>query len=87
MELEKLKRKIQLANRDHEAIEAESLLPLMQWLRDHDDKFRSVQELRAGIDELKGKLKDIDSFVGCLPIARKIEELQQLVDWNESFGN
>ena len=37
MELEKLKRKIQLANRDrsivkvlHEAIEAESLLPLMQ---------------------------------------------------------
>ena len=89
-----MKSKIQLANKDRsnvkalrEAIEAESLLPLMEWLRNHDDKLRSVQELRAGIDELKGKLKDIDSFMGCLPIARKIEKLQQLVDWNESFGD
>ena len=94
MELEKMKSKIQLANRHRsnvkalqEAIEAESLLPLMEWLRNHDDKFRSVHELRAGIDELKGKLRDIDSFMGCLPIARKIEKLRQLVDWNESFGD
>ena len=94
MELEKMKSKIQLANRDRsnvkalqEAIEAESLLPVMENLRDQDDKFRSVQELQAAIYELKRKLTDIDSFMGCLPIARKIEELQQLVDWNESFGD
>ena len=92
MELEKLNGKIQLASRDRsklkalqEAIEAESLLPVLEWLRDHDDKFRSVQELQGTIDELKGKLQDIDGFVGCLSIARKIEELEQLVELNVSL--
>ena len=94
MELEKLNNKIQLANRDRcnvkalqEAIEAESLLPLLEGLRDHDDKFRSVHDLEAGIDELKGKLQDMESLAGCLPIARKIEELQHLVELNGSYGD
>ena len=94
MELAKLKDKIQLANRDRsklkplqEAIEAETLLPLMEWLRDHNDKFRSVQELQETIEELKGKLQGIAGFVGCLPIARKIEELEQLLALNGSYGN
>ena len=89
-----MKGKIQLANKDRsnvkalrEAIEAESLLSLMEWLRNHDDKFRSVQELRAGIDELKGKLQDMDSLAGCLPFARKIEELKNLVNLNVSFSD
>ena len=92
MEVEKLNGKIQRANRDRsnvrvlqEAIEAESLLPLMEWLRDHDDKVRSIQELHEVINEMKGKLQDMDSLSGCLPFVRKIEELQRLVDWNESF--
>ena len=94
MELDKLNDKIQLANRDRsklkaleEAIEAESLLPVMEWLRDHDDKFRSVQKLKKTIDGLKRKLDDIDGFVGCLPIARKIDELENLVELNVSFGD
>ena len=94
MALAKLNDKIQLANRDRskvkslqDAIEAETLLPLMEWLRDHDDKFRSVQELQETIDGLKGKLQGIDGFVGCLPIARKIEELEQLLALNGSYGN
>ena len=94
MELEKLKSKIQLANRDRinvkalqEAIEAESLLSLLEGLRDQDDKFRSVHELQETIDELKGKLQNMDSLAGCLPIARKIEELQRLVDLNGSYGD
>ena len=92
MELEKMKSKIQLANRDRsnvkalqEAIEAESLLPVMENLRDQDDKFRSVKELQETIHELKGKLQDMHSLAECLPIARKIEELQELVDLNGSY--
>ena len=92
MELEKMKSKIQLANRDRcnvkalqEAIDAECLLPVMENLRDEDDKFRSVHDLQETIDELKGKLQDMDSLAGCLPIARKIEELQKLVDLNGRY--
>ena len=59
----------------------------MEWLRDHDDKFRSVQELQETIDELKGKLQDMDRLAECLPIARKIEELKNLVNLNVSFSD
>ena len=94
MQIEKLNGKIQLASKDRsklkalqEAIEAESLLPVMEWLRDHDDKFRSVQELEETIEGLKRKLDDIDGFVNCLPIVRKIDELENLVMLNQSFGD
>ena len=93
MELKKLNSKIQLANRDRsnikalqEAIEAESLLPVVENLQDQDDKFRSVHELEAAINELKWKLQDMHSLAVCLPIARKIKELKNLVDLNVSFG-
>ena len=66
-----------------EAIEAKSLLPLMEWLRDHDEKFRSVQELEENIDQLDGELHEIDILEGCLPIARKIEALEEFVAKNK----
>ena len=68
-----------------EAIEAKSLLPLMEWLRDHDEKFRSVQELEENINQLEGELQEIDVLEGYLPIARKIEALEKLVAKNKKL--
>ena len=92
--IEKLSRTIECACRERrnvnaleEAIEAESSLPLMEWLRDHDEKFRSVQELEENIDQLDGELQEIEVLAGCLPIARKIEALEKLVAQNKMPEN
>ena len=66
-----------------EAIEAKSLLPLMEWLLDHDEKFRSVQELEENIGQLERELQEIDVLEGYLPIAKKIEALEKLVAQNK----
>ena len=55
----------------------------MEWLRDHDEKFRSVQELAENNSQLEGELQEIDILDGYLPIARKIEALEKLVAQNK----
>ena len=84
--IEKLSRAIEHANLDSDneqvlkdAIEAESVLPLMQSLRDRDDKFRSVHELKEGIDQLQKVLKEMNGFKARLPVAKKIQKLKDLV--------
>ena len=60
-----------------EAIEAESVLPLMQSLRDLDDKFRSVHKLKEVIDQLQKVLKETNGFKARIPVA--IQKLKDLV--------
>ena len=90
--IEKLVSAIECAHKERrnvnvleEAIEAESLLPLMEGLRDHDEKFRSVQELEENINQLDGELQEIEVLAGCLPIARKIEALEKLAAKNKKL--
>ena len=67
------------------AVKAESLLPLMESLRDHDDKFRAVPQLEDEMDELQKELRQKDGFKARIPVAEKIQKLKELVSKNKQL--
>ena len=62
-----------------EGAKAQSLLPMLQALCD-DEKFRSVQQIQAEIDQLTVEIKETKVIQDRIPMGRKLQHLKSLLE-------